>query len=219
MCMRFLLTDPSRKAIIERFLVENIPELHARYNIAPSTLVPVIFGDGQTTLSEARWGLMKHWQSSTGMKPMYNARSESVADKPIFKKDFEESRCLMLADGFYEWKHEGKEKKPYRRFLQPQQIFAFAGIYGVRDGERQCCMITTNSNDLVGQLHNRMPAILPIGHEKDYLNATPKEAKEMLKPYPSNMMQMYEVSQELNSSRLDEAYLITPVKSKTLMDY
>jgi putative SOS response-associated peptidase YedK len=184
--------------------------MKARYNIAPTQNVPVIFDDDEGTLLEAKWGICSKWSE----QPLFNARAESIDKKPSFRKDFEERRCLILADTFYEWKQP--EKRPFRVFLKSKGMFAFAGIYQVEE-QRACCMVTVEANSLISKIHDRMPAILPIRKEKEFLGAGPEEAKEMLTPFPAKLMEMYEISADVNSARNDSPKLWSPKKS--LFDY
>jgi len=214
MCLRYAFTTTDHKVLMERFDLESIAaDPKPRYNIAPTQDVPVIFNDSDSVLSSARWGLPANWHGPSGAdKLLFNARMETIDKKPVFRKDFSERRCLMLADSFYEWKHP--EKRPFRIFLKDENVFAFAGIYAEIDGKRACCMITTNSNQLVSTIHDRMPAILPFNKEKDWLSADEMEAKSMLTPYAADKMGMYEVSSKVNSSRNDFPDLIKPKTDK-----
>jgi putative SOS response-associated peptidase YedK len=214
MCLRYAFTTTDFNKLRDRFELENIPELNPRYNIAPTQQVPVIFDDSQKTLSEAKWGLETRWSSH----PLFNARAETIDRKPSFRKDFEERRCLILADTFYEWKQP--EKKPYRVFLKGKEPFAFAGIHDRGERGRTCAMITVDSNELIAKIHPRMPAILPIRHEKDYLEAEPDEAKAMLKPFPAGKMDTYEISSMVNKAANDSPDVWKPKTDKgTLLEY
>jgi len=208
MCLRYAFTTTNFKLIKERFSLENIAhEIKPRYNIAPTQNVPVVFNDESSSLSEARWGLTAHWLEKTGAEHLlFNARAESIDKKPSFKKDFEERRCLMIADSFYEWKHP--EKRPFRVALKRNEVFAFAGIYAQEGDARTCCMITTESNELISKVHNRMPVILQNGIEQEWLGMGAEEAKESLKPYPSEKMQMLELTSRINSSKIDSPDVI-----------
>lgn len=216
------------KAIASRFGLTDVPSgLKPRYNIAPTQVVPVVFNDSQETLSFAKWGMPANW--SGARHPLVNARAESIDRKPSFRKDFELRRCLMLADSFYEWKHP--TRRPFRVFLKNGGMFAFAGIYADAPGQpadeddapamvRTCCMITTEANSLISQVHNRMPVILDDGTEKDWLKADAGEAKGFLTPYPADEMDMYEVSMKVNSARNDSKDLLERKTTKgTLLDY
>jgi putative SOS response-associated peptidase YedK len=114
----------------------------------------------------------------------------------------------MIADSFYEWKQP--EKKPFRVLLKEEEGFAFAGIYSEHEGKRACCMITTSSNELISKVHDRMPMILRKGQEHAWLEADPTDAKGMLRPYPAELMKMYEISSLVNSAANDSADVIRP---------
>ncbi len=214
MCLRYAFSTVDHKLIMDRFELESVnADLKPRYNIAPTQDVPVIFNHSPKTLAEAKWGLPANWHGPGGAdKLLFNARMETIDQKPVFRKDFTERRCLMLADSFYEWKHP--EKKPFRVFMKDGGMFAFAGIYAQINGKRACCMITTAPNELISTVHIRMPVILPSGKEKVWLGLDDSEAKAMLKPYPAGKMSMYEVSSKVNSSRNDSADLIKPKTDK-----
>lgn len=215
--MRFVFRMVNANGIIAR-LELRLDEFHPRYNIAPSQSVPVVFNDHRQDLLDARWGMPVHWSNEGGSKPMMNARSESIMEKSMFKKHFEEQRCLMLSDGFYEWKHSSKT--PYLIQLKDRASFAYAGIFAEKEGNRSCCMITCGPNDVVRPIHDRMPVIIEAGREKEYLEATPQEARQILKPLPSELMEAYEVSRKINGARTDTPDLIEPAKKeKTLFDY
>jgi len=222
MCLRYAFTTVNFKLISQRFKLQKIiPDLEPRYNIAPTQQVPVIFNDDEKTLSEAKWGIRARWYEESGAEHLlFNARSESIDKKPSFKKDFELRRCLMLADSFYEWKHP--EKRPFRISLKGNEMFAFAGIYADgNDGKaRSCCMITTESNELISKVHNRMPVILPLGEEMEWLESEADAAKKILKPYPAEKMDMYELTSKINSSRNDSLDVIEAKTDKgTLVEY
>ncbi len=225
MCLRYAFSVTDSKLIAERFGLTDVPDLQPRYNIAPTQAVPVVFNDSPDALTYAKWGMPANW--SGARHPLFNARAESVDLKPSFRKDFELRRCLMLADSFYEWKQP--RKIPYRVFLKNEGMFAFAGIYS--DGPpvaadeppamiRTCCMITTEANSLISQVHNRMPVILKEGQEREWLEAGPDEAKALLGPYEAEKMDMYEVSSKVNSAANDSKELLSRKTTKgTLLDY
>lgn len=188
----------------------NIP-LSPRFNIAPTQNSPtVIVKDDQREVTMMRWGLIPPWAKdmSIGYK-MINARGETVAEKSSFKKPFKDRRCLVLADGFYEWKKEKKNKTPFRFVLKSRAPFAFAGLWDTwenPDGEliTSFTIITTGANPLMEPIHDRMPVIL---HEKDearwldpHFMDTDK-LSELLIPFPSDLMEAYEVSPIVNSPK------------------
>lgn len=222
MCGRFTLTaDPND--LREAFPWLNIPQDPApRYNVAPTQPVAVIPNDGKNTLDYYLWGLVPFWTKDPSMgNRMINARSETLLEKPTFKSAFKRKRCLIPATGFYEWKVvEGqKSKTPMYIQLKTGKPFAFAGLWDrweSKDGSSilSCTIITTSPNELVGQIHNRMPVILapetyslwlePGEPPVDQLNS-------LLKPYPADEMQAYEVSRLVNKPEVDLPSLIQPM--------
>jgi putative SOS response-associated peptidase YedK len=194
------------KTLLERFRLEKTKiALKPRYNIAPTQKVPVVFSDHDRELGTASWGIPA-WPGAK--HPLFNARAESIAIKPSFKKDFEARRCLMLADSFYEWKQP--EKKPFRILLKDKLPFAFAGIFHESEEGRSCCMITTSSNSLISQVHDRMPVILHKEDEENWLHEGPDSVKQLLAPYEADLMEMYEISSLVNSAANDSPDVILP---------
>lgn len=194
--------------------------LKPRYNIAPSQEVPVVIWERGRRLKLFRWGLIPAWakEPAIGMK-MINARAETIEQKPSFKNLIVRKRCLVLADGFYEWEKKGQRKIPYRIVLKNRMPFAFAGLYdhwisaeGVEVSS--CTIITTAANQLVRKVHERMPVILSkeaisIWLEKGINDV--KFLKTLLVPYPEEEMEMYEVSTLVNTSKVDLPDCIKPV--------
>src|SRR3990170_4558902 len=196
-----------------------------RYNIAPSQDSPVVtVKEDNRVLIMMRWGLIPFWakEASIGYK-MINAKSETIAEKPSFRKPFKEKRCLVLADGFYEWtKTDKKNKVPFRFVLKTKKPFAFAGLWDAwksPEGEilLSFTIITTTANELMEPIHDRMPVIL---HEKDeslWLDPEFKDTNKLaalLKPFPSDMMEAYRVSTIVNSPKNDSPDCIRPVLSQ-----
>ena len=184
-----------------------------RYNIAPTQNVSVVLSESPSQLSVAQWGLIPSWAKdpSIGAK-MINARAETLPEKPSFRTAFKKRRCLVLADGFYEWRKEadGKTKTPLLIRLTDGEPFAFAGLYEFwksPEGQniRTCTIVTCEPNELMKPIHNRMPVILPRELESDWLEAgTPAPAlMSMLMPYPPEGMQSYAVSRLVNSPTND----------------
>jgi putative SOS response-associated peptidase YedK len=218
MCGRFSLTTD--EAILnERFkLAGGIEPYVARYNCAPTQKLAVITSEEPRRLSYFRWGLIPHWakDEKIGSK-MINARAESIEEKPSFRNAFRQRRCLVLADGFYEWKNE-KKKIPYRITLKDKQPFAMAGIWETwknPEGKiiNSFSIITTTANELMKNIHERMPVILPPEFEETWLKSNdPREIRELLQPFEPEKMQAYEVSKLVNSPGNDDPAVILPVE-------
>jgi len=222
MCGRFTLTiDPAH--LQEAFPWAVIPnDLIPRYNIAPSQPVAVIPNTGEYIVSMYKWGLIPSWSKEPSIgERMINARSETLAEKPSFRNAYRRRRCLILADGFYEWKPSlgNKSKQPILIRLKGNIPFTFAGLWEhwtAPDGSeiRSCTIITTQPNSLIESIHNRMPVILPPDSYMHWLSAEDCPASELNKlliPYPSNEMIAYPVSKKVNSPLNDSNELITPI--------
>jgi putative SOS response-associated peptidase YedK len=218
-CGRFSLTVSEE--ILRQYFPFKLPKkVLPRYNIAPSQeVLAVVSDDGKMTGKMLKWGLVPYWANDPkiGFK-MINARAETVDEKASFKHAFKKRRCLILADGFYEWKKEGDKKIPYRFTLKNEQPFAFAGLWEKWDKHGgpmyTCTIITTKANELVEAIHDRMPVILPKEWEKVWLDPAIEDAeylKSLLRPYPSEEMKMYEVSTIVNSPKNDVSDCIKPV--------
>ncbi|ARR10786.1 SOS response-associated peptidase [Paenibacillus bovis] len=222
MCGRYtLMTEMSQLA--EAFNLAHLRyDQSPRTNIAPTQDVPVIRmqADGRA-LEGYRWGLIPSWAKDPkiGFK-MINARAETVASKPSFRNLLPRHRVAVIADGYYEWKKEGKEKQPFRFQLESKAPFAFAGLYdeweSPEDGEliRSCTIITTEPNPLAAEVHNRMPVILSAGALDTWLdpNVTDKEQlQQLLVPYPADQMIKYPVSKAVGKVTNSQLNLIEEV--------
>ncbi len=203
----------------ERYGVENLQlDLQPRYNIAPTQTTPVITRNSPNRAEEMRWGLVPFWAKdlSIGNK-MINARAETIAEKPAFRKALAARRCLVPASGFYEWQREAGGKIPHYIFLRDTDSFAFAGLYELwKDGDgnllKTYTIITTTPNELMESIHNRMPVILSREDEDLWLD---KEAdipaiQALLRPYPAKLMDAYVVSKAVNSPMHEGESLIEP---------
>lgn len=182
-----------------------------RYNIRPSQPLVTILNTDPEQMVIVRWGITPFWDK-TGKKQIINARKDSL-EKPTFKQSFHERRCLILADGFYEWKAEGsKYKTPYRFTLKSEEPFAFAGIWQEDAEDPHAVIITTDPNKIVEPIHNRMPAILKPEVELEWLNPDlqPEQVLELLQPYPDKKMKDYAVSTLVNLPRNDRIEVIRP---------
>jgi putative SOS response-associated peptidase YedK len=212
MCGRFTLRTPARD-LVEVFELLREPELSPRYNIAPTQHVAVIRQDGKSRqLSLMRWGLVPAWSKDPKAgPPLINARSETIATKPSFRTAFKRRRCLIPADGFYEWqkKPDAKTKVPHYIRMAKDRAFAFAGLWEIwcgADGSQleSCTIVTTEANELMRSLHDRMPVILPEEHFAQWLdpkNEEPAELASLLKPYPPTEMMAFPISTLVNSPR------------------
>ncbi len=222
MCGRFTLaTDPD--LIKETFNLNSVPaNIQARYNIAPTQPVAVITNQNHKALDFFTWGLIPSWSKDTSIgSKLINARSETAHEKPSFRAAFKRRRCLIPADGFYEWTKRDNKKVPMYVHLKDRKPFAFAGLWEIwqsKDGDeiRSCTILTTEPNDLIKPLHHRMAVILP---EQDYdLWLSPDELpadalQPLLQAYPSEEMAVYEVSTQVNSPANDSPALIEPFES------
>jgi putative SOS response-associated peptidase YedK len=222
MCGRFTLTiDPYH--LQQAFPWAVVPdEMDPRFNIAPSQPVAVIPNTGDNEVTFYKWGLIPSWSKDPSIGDrMINARAESLAEKPSFRNAFRRRRCLILADGFYEWKQVPgvKTKQPVYIKLKESRPFAFAGLWELwssPDGSeiRSCTIITTQPNTLIEPIHNRMPVILPEDDYGLWLKTDEQPATklmEVLKPYPADQMDAFPVSKLVNAPQYDSPELITPV--------
>jgi putative SOS response-associated peptidase YedK len=156
MCGRFSLVSVGQ-ALKERFGLDDVPELKPRYNIAPSQETAIITNEEPGKVTLAKWGLVPNWAKEDMAHKMINARAESLAEKPAYRDSFKHRRCLVLADGFYEWKKVGNNKIPYR--ITTDGIFSMAGLWERKD-KITFTIITTEPNDFMKDIHNRMPLVL-----------------------------------------------------------
>ncbi len=211
MCGRYTLTVDI-KAVAETFGVEPNIEITPRYNVAPTQDIVAIMQNGAKHLARLRWGLIPAWAKDEAIgSKMINARAETLAEKPSFKGLLRAKRCLIVADGFYEWKAEGKSKVPMYITLQDERPFAFAGLWDQwksPDGQpiQSCTIITTAPNELMAPIHNRMPAILKAEAYEDWLNPQEHDIEVLqhwLTPYPAELLRARAVSKLVNNPRYD----------------
>ncbi len=195
---------------------ENSP----RYNVAPTQSVLTVTNREGRQPEFMRWGLIPSWAKDASIgNRMINARGETVSQKPSFRNALQRRRCLVLADGFYEWQKVGKGKQPMRIVLKSREPFAFAGLWETwrnPEGEtiRSCTIITTEANDLLRPIHERMPVILPRELEEFWLDGDVTESAaltDVLSPYPDESMETYQVSPLVNKATNNSADLIVPV--------
>lgn len=221
MCGRYTLRAKP-EVIAEAFDLPEVPGLPPRYNIAPTQPVPAIrFDPGRHRRAPDlfRWGLVPSWADDPAIgNRMINARAETVADKPAFRHPFREKRCLVLADGFYEWRREGKHKRPYFIRMRDDRPFAFAGLWESWDGGdgpiESCTHLTTAPNEVVAPIHDRMPLILPKSAYDLWLDPEvkdPSRLRPLLVPYPAEAMEAYPVGTLVNSPANDVAKCVERV--------
>jgi putative SOS response-associated peptidase YedK len=224
MCGRYRLSR--RKQLVEEYFdtASDEPEWTPRYNIAPTQPVPVIRQnpkEPRRELSLMRWGLIPSWpRNSSVAAQMINARSETAATKPAFRDPLNNRRCLIPADGFYEWQRSGKAKQPYCFEVNGGELFAFAGLWDRwKDPSGQwvksCSILTTTPNAVTSSVHDRMPVILdPDGYDLwlDPGMMNVEAASDLLKPYDALKMRSYPVSPRVNHVANDDAECSTPVQ-------
>ena len=222
MCGRFSQTA-SPEIVAEQFAVSEPPLFKPRYNIAPSQSVAAIRIEPDTTtrkLVMLRWGLIPSWAKDPKIgSQCINAKAETVAEKPSFRSAFKKRRCLVVATGFYEWQVQGRTKQPMWIGLRSKRPFAFAGLWEhwkPAEGEplETCTIITTEPNDLMTPIHNRMPVILAPTLYDQWLDPTFQQIdalKTLLRPYPSEELTAYPVSTLVNNPRNDAPQVLEPV--------
>lgn len=220
MCGRFSLAEDIHRLQMQ-FQFEYEGEYFPRYNIAPSqNILTVIQGNEGRIGKQLRWGLIPFWakDEKIGYK-LINARAETLDEKASFKHPLKKRRCLILADGFYEWKKDVKTKQPYRFVLKNREPFAFAGLWDRWEKGNEviysCTIITTRPNELAEKVHDRMPVILTRENQNAWLDRTIEDTeylKSLLVPYDAEEMEAYEVSTLINSPKNETKEVIAPVK-------
>ncbi len=231
MCGRYTLAAPNPIEVRARFHLEEHVEVRTRYNVAPGDAVLAVTTDreGAARGGELRWGLVPSWakQPELGLK-MINARVETVAERPAYRTAFERFRCLIVADGFYEWQRaSGTEsrapgrpaKQPFHITRDDGRLFAFAGLWSSWRGEdgarlRTCTILTTAANPAIAPLHDRMPVILAPDAEDAWLDpATPREGLyELLRGLPAAQTALRPVSAAVNDARYDGPECLAPAE-------
>jgi putative SOS response-associated peptidase YedK len=226
MCGRFTLTNPNPRRLASRFDLDGSFEIddRPRFNIAPTDPVIAIRRSESVAGNEAgvlRWGLVPGaWAEGKGQRPLINARAETVATQPAFRESFQQRRCLIPADGFYEWRQDPEGKRPvwFSRPGEPgSALFAFAGIWArlERDDAEpltSCALITCEPNDLVRPVHDRMPVVLDPAVEATWIDpdAAVDDLLELLRPAPDDALQSRDVGDAVNDNRADGPHLLEP---------
>jgi len=216
MCGRYAITTPPQ-AMRELFAFVEQPNFPARYNVAPTQPVPIIrLESGKRHFALVRWGLVPSWVKEEPQSLLINARAETIAEKPSFRGAFRHRRCLMPADGFYEWKAMPKgPKQPYYIRRRDGKPFAMAAIWDnwmSPNGSEieSCAVVTTEANATLGDIHHRMPVILDEADWDRWLDpaATPKELAALMKPAPDDLLEAVPVSDAVNRVANDHAGLV-----------
>ena len=229
MCGRYSLTTPV-EAVGDYFDFLELPNLPVRANIAPRQEVAAVrlgADDGVRHFAWLRWGLIPSWAKDAAIGDrMINARSESVAEKPAFRDAFRSRRCLIAADGFFEWRSEGGRKQPYRITLSDTDVFAFAGIWErwrdpqSREAIETCAILTTEAVPALRPIHHRMPVILDPANFTAWLNPVAKvdTIQTLLHQQPAHTFATYTVSTRINSAANDDLSLLAPVEPDACTD-
>jgi putative SOS response-associated peptidase YedK len=219
MCGRYTLKTPVEKLAEEFGFEATSVELPPNYNVAPTQQVAAVLEEGgERRLEMLRWGLIPSWADDPGIgSRMINARAETAPEKPSFRRAFRGQRCLIPADGFYEWKRTNGSKQPYYIRMEEGRPFAFAGLWESwkEDGGpeiRSCTILTTKPNALAAEIHDRMPVILPSGSYDVWLDpeAERDELYGLLASYPEDEMEAYPVSRFVNSPQNNDPRCIEP---------
>jgi putative SOS response-associated peptidase YedK len=214
-CGRFTLTAPA--ALADHFGLANLSCLKPRYNVAPTQPIAALrVGGGVRALALLRWGLVPPWAADLrDAARLINARAETVADKPAFRAAYRQRRCLVLADGFYEWQPLGKRRQPFHFRRRDGQPFAFAGLWErwqplVGEPVETCAILTTTANPLVRPVHERMPVILAAADHDEWLDPARADPRHLLTPYPAEEMTAVAVSPWVGNPRNDDLRCLAP---------
>jgi putative SOS response-associated peptidase YedK len=196
-----------------------------RFNIAPAQMVNVVLApESERILSQLKWGLVPSWsKDAPTSKGLINARAETLTEKPSFREAFKSHRCIIPASGFYEWQKKGTgAKQPFYFYLKEKEVFGFAGLWeewlDKQTGEllETCTIITTEANEILKAVHDRMPVILMAESYDEWLDTKVKDTnrlQELLKPYPAKEMSSHAVSRSVNIPETDSDELIKPMNS------
>jgi len=231
MCGRYRLSR--RKQIIEQYFGSDSGEevWNPRYNLAPTQPVPVIRQSAKEPvrqLSRMRWGLIPSWaKDASGAAMMINARSETASTKPAFREPLKFRRCLIPADGYYEWLRTGKSKQPYCFEVNDAELFAFAGLWDCWKDPgggwiTTCSILTTTANAVTSAVHHRMPVILSPGSYDRWLDPGMRNAaaaSELLQPYDARPMRCYPVSSRINDPANDDEECARPVEPMAIQNH
>ncbi len=218
MCGRYTMHHSPQQVEMRFGVTEARATPTERYNIAPTQAVPIVVeGEGARFLDTMQWGLIPSWAKEPGIgNKMINARAETIMEKPSFKVPLSRRRCILPADGFYEWKTDGKVRQPMHIRRKDGDLFGFAGLWEEwkqPDGTplRTCTIITTEPNALTADIHNRMPVMLLPEHEAAWLDVQHHKATDVLdflRPYPADLMEAYRVDKRVNIPTVEDPALL-----------
>jgi putative SOS response-associated peptidase YedK len=221
MCGRYTVTVTMEELMLHYMIDGSAPPWHKpKYNVAPGQMVLAVIADGERNrLGELKWGLVPSWakDEKVGYK-MLNARAETLEEKTAFRQPFLTKRCLIPADGFYEWKKEERGKQPMRIVRKDRAVFSMAGLYEIwtaADGRKvsSCTIITTGPNGLMAPIHDRMPVILRREDERIWLDRgvrDPDKLRPLLRPFPEQELEAYPVSPDVGQVKNDGPECIEP---------
>lgn len=223
MCGRYLLTSPV-DALIDLFGVQERLNLAPTYNAAPTQSLPIVrlADGGRRELVTARWGLVPFWAKDTTIGARaFNARAETLAERPMFREAYRRRRCLVPADGFYEWQKTDGAKQPFLIRVRGGGPFAFAGLWERwgKDAETitSFTIVTTRANAFMAELHDRMPVILDPPHWSRWLDPASGDAAALLRPCPDDWLERWPVSPRVGQVRNNDAELIRPLAEQTTL--
>lgn len=216
MCGRYVLKREDLDALLRQLAVPDISAFTSRYNLAPTSLVPIIRGPRpRRTATSARWGLVPSWAASLGGSRLANARAESVAARPAFRESFQRRRCVVPASGFYEWETRGSRKLPWYFALRAGPPLALAGIWeeGTENTPATFALITTEACPEVARIHDRMPVALSPEAVEAWLDPVPSAAEllPLLRPLPAGVLAATRVSPRVNQVRHEGPDCLLPV--------
>ena len=225
MCGRFTLKS-TPQAIQREFNLEDLSGYQPRYNIAPTQPVTVLVDSGgEWEARSFKWGLVPSFANEPKMGArLINARAETASEKPAFRNAFKHRRCLVLADGFYEWRQGPNKKVPYYIHMEDDAPFAFAGLWERWEGNDQgplftCTVLTTDANPLMCPIHDRMPVVMRRGAREIWMDpeTDPKMLHTLLRPYEGEDMEAFSVSTRVNSPRFDGPECIQPAEEEPVL--
>ena len=209
MCGRFVLSS-EKDQVADHYALAEAPAFNSGYNIAPSSYIPVIRNHRGRELALCHWGFIPHWAKDTKLKPI-NAKAESISEKPYFRDAFRQRRCLIPANGYYEWRVVDGSKQPYFIHTTGSALFSLAGIWSYWQGPdtiiESCAIITTAANQYLAGIHGRMPVIIKPDSYDAWLN---EGGKDLLRPYAGDM-DAYPVGVQVNNPRHQGEALIQPL--------